>query len=140
MSSPNPGSRPTRARRVLRSLRRLWEPPTCADADSPIGRRATRRLHVCPRCSSDCVNPAWAEAVDDDTWAITLRCGACADTRDVVIGNAQAARFDRDLDRGWDAIARSLKALERERMTDWTEAFIGALREGLVDADDFVAS
>jgi hypothetical protein len=140
MSSPDPGSGPTRTRRVLRSLKRLWEPPICADVDSLIGRGATRGLHVCPRCGSDCVNPAWTLPVDDETWAITLRCGACADRRDAVISNAEAARFDRDLDRGWDAIARSLAALERERMTDWTEAFIGALRHGLVDADDFVAS
>jgi hypothetical protein len=96
-----------------------------------------RGLHFCPQCSADCVNPARTEPIDDDSWAVTLRCGACAHTRDVVIGNAEAARFDRDLDRGCAVIARSLEALERERMTDWADAFIGAVRRGLVDADDF---
>jgi hypothetical protein len=66
-----------------------------------------------------------------------LRCGGCDETRDVVIGNADAARFDRDLDRGMNVIARSLEALERERMTNWIDAFMGALDRGLVDADDF---
>jgi hypothetical protein len=133
MSPPDPEIGPRRARRVLRSLRRLWEPPNNSD----LGRRDGRGLHVCPGCGADCVTPAWVDPVDNDTWRIGVRCGGCADTRDVVICNAEAARFDRDLDRGMDVIARALEAFERERMTDWTDAFIGALRRGLVDADDF---
>jgi hypothetical protein len=34
-------------------------------------------------------------------------------------------------------IARSLETLERGRMTEWIDAFIGALHRGLLDADDF---
>jgi hypothetical protein len=133
MSPHDPGDGPRRARRVLRSLRRLWEPPTGSGPDT----RNARDLHVCPGCGRDYVNPAWTDPVDDDTWRIGLRCGGCADTRAVVIGNAEAARFDRELNRGMDVIARSLEALERERMTEWIDAFTGALDRGLVDADDF---
>lgn len=136
MSPPDPRLRSTRARRVLRSLRRLWEPPT----GSSLGAFDTRGLHVCPDCGADYVNPAWTDPVDDHTWRVGLRCGGCAATRDVVITNAEAARFDRDLDRGVAVIACSLEALERERMTEWTEAFVGALRRGLVDAEDFAPS
>jgi hypothetical protein len=93
--------------------------------------------HAAARTTS---TPTWADPVDDDTWRIGLRCGGCDDTRDVVIGNAEAARFDHDLDRGMDVIARSLEAFERERMTDWVDAFTGALQRGLVDADDFALS
>jgi hypothetical protein len=136
MSPHDPRTGPTRARRVLRSLRRLWEPAT--DADRSARRR--RSLHVCPRCAADSVNPAAAEPVDDETWQITLRCGGCADTRDVRINDAEAAGFDRDLDRGCAVIARALEAIERERMSGWAEAFIGALDRGLLDAEDFALS
>jgi hypothetical protein len=109
--------------------------PTYADAGG-----ATRGLHVCPGCRADYVNPASVEPLDEASWTVTLRCGGCDDTRDVVIGNAEAARYDRDLDRGCELIARSLQALERERIAAWADAFIGALRRGLVDADDFAGS
>jgi hypothetical protein len=77
------------------------------------------------------------DPADDEAWRVTLRCGGCADTRVVVISNAEAARFDHDLNRGCDVIARSLEAVERERMTEWSEALIGALHRDLVEAEDF---
>jgi non-ribosomal peptide synthetase component F len=80
-----------------------------APAISLIGRGATRRLHVCPRYGSECVNPAWTLPVDDDTWAITLRCGACADRRDAVISNAerQPASIETSAADGTPSLVRS---------------------------------
>ena len=57
--------------------------------------------------------------------------------RRTIITNEVAARYDLDLDLGWREIGRAVRRLERERMEEWAQAFIGALDRDLVDADDF---
>jgi hypothetical protein len=99
--------------------------------------RSAPGLHLCRECRADVVNPARAAPLDEERWEILLRCGACGATRQVVVTNAVAERYDRDLDRGWSVIVREVQRLDREQMTDWTERFTRALERDLIDADDF---
>ena len=71
----------------------------------------SRRLVDCEHCGRDFVSPvAWHE-LDDDRWWIRVRCGECGRSREVVIDNEQARRFDVDLDCGAREIERCISRL-----------------------------
>jgi hypothetical protein len=105
---------------------------------TPITRiRRRHALHNCAACGGDFANPAAWEQADPLTWVVSLRCGACGHERDVTVGKGAARRFNRALDRGYNAIERAAERLERELMAGWVEAFGAALQRDLIDAADF---
>jgi phosphoserine phosphatase len=63
-----------------------------------------------------------------------LRCGWCGTSREVVVADAAAQRYDADLDRGTREIAATLRRLEHERMAEEADAFATALRLDLLGA------
>ena len=106
----------------------LRRPPRAPDAD----------LTVCRACASDFVIPTeWAEQ-GDSKWWIRLRCGECGESREVVVPDAAAQRYDHDLNRGMDRIAIALHRLDLERMAEEAGSFATALELDLLDAEDFV--
>jgi hypothetical protein len=109
----------------MRWPRRRREPST-SDVD----------LTVCRSCASDTVIPTdWAER--GRSWWMRVRCGACGASREFVVADAAAQRYDADLDRGMGEIGVTLQRLERERMATDVETFSTALRLDLLDANDF---
>ncbi len=94
-------------------------------------------LEHCLACGRDFVNPVQWESVDDRSWWMLLRCGECETWREVTVSNAVAQRFDGELDRRLDVIARAWHKIDRRRMASEMEAIIGALHHGLLDAADF---
>lgn len=88
-------------------------------------------------CGEDFVNPVVWEAIDERSWWMLLRCGACDTWREVTVANHEATRFDAELNRRRDVLARALRHLDHQRMALEVEAMIGALRRGLIDAADF---
>jgi hypothetical protein len=95
------------------------------------------QLETCAMCSGDFVNPVDWEPVGETQWWMRLRCGACDTWREVTVPNTVAARFDLELDRRLDILARAADRLDRKRMAADVETMIEALRRGLVDAADF---
>ena len=95
------------------------------------------QLEHCAVCHEDFVNPVDWEPVGEDSWWMLLRCGACDTWREVTTTNAVAERFDVELDRRLDIVARALQRLDSHRMAADVETMIQALRRGLVDAADF---
>jgi hypothetical protein len=94
-------------------------------------------LEACPMCRADYVNPVDWEPVGDTHWWMLLRCGACDIWREVTVTNQVATRFDVELDRRLDVVARALEKLDHRRMVAEVETMIQMLRHGLVDAADF---
>lgn len=103
-------------------------------------RPRTDELIRCTCCGSDYVSPVDATEQGETDWWIRLRCGRCGETREVVVKQDVADRYDRALDRTSAAIAFNLRRLERERMAADVEAFVTALRLDLLDAADFGAA
>ena len=66
-----------------------------------------------------------------------LRCGVCGTTVPKILSNAEAQRYDCDLNRGWNQIRSALERIEREDMAEWTAAFTTALDRDLIDPGDF---
>jgi hypothetical protein len=103
-------------------------------------RAATDELMLCVLCGSDFVTPVdWSEH-DETRWWIRLRCGECGETREVVVPQDVAHRYDRELDRTSEPIASTLSRMERERMAADVDALATALRLDLIDAADFGAA
>ena len=98
------------------------------------------RLVVCPSCSADCVVPVDWNEHDEQNWWIRLRCGACGESREVVVPDATAKRYDVELGRGMDEIRAARHRLELEQMAAQADVFAKALQLDLLDAADFAAS
>jgi hypothetical protein len=94
-------------------------------------------LHVCPDCGRDYVIPVAWEAEDDEHWWIALRCGECGYRMEVVVGDAIAKRFDRELDNRMTPLQRTLRRLEQEHMRAEADALIAALQRDLINPSDF---
>ena len=95
------------------------------------------QLEHCAVCHADFVNPVDWEPVGADHWWMLLRCGACDTWRELTTSNEVAQRFDSELDRRMDIVARTVQRLDSHRMAADVETMIQALRRGLVDAADF---
>ena len=109
------------------------------DRMRPNRKRQDPEVHLvsCAMCGGDYVNPVDWEPVGDTQWWMLLRCGACDTWREVTVTNEIAARYDLELDRRMDIVARALERLDRSRMAAEVETMILALRHGLVDPADF---
>ena len=104
--------------RLLGFLRRLNGP--CWTVTAQPARRID-----CGRCGSEFVNPvAWHEQ-DKSSWWIRLRCGQCGIVQEVELSDDEAARFDRELNRGVADVAATVARIER----DGPEALVAALRD-----------
>jgi hypothetical protein len=94
-------------------------------------------LETCAMCGHDFVNPVDWEPVGETHWWMLLRCGACDTWREATVTNEVAARYDLELDRRMDILARALEKIDRRAMAIEVETMIQALRRGLIDAADF---
>jgi hypothetical protein len=97
------------------------------------------RLEHCAMCGRDFVSPVDWEPAGPDHWWLLLRCGECESWREVTVTNADARRYDAELDRRADILASSLARLDRERMIVQADAMAIALRLDFIDAADFAA-
>ena len=71
------------------------------------------------------------------SWSLASSSDAGDTWREVTVTNEVAARFDLELDRRLDIVARALEKLDHKRMIAEAETMIQMLRHGLVDAADF---
>ena len=101
------------------------------------GVRHAADLQHCRACEADLVYPVEWEPFGDAHWWILLRCGACAAQAEVLVANAVAQRFDRELDLAQDEIVRAADRLGLEIMSEQAERLAVALERDLIGADDF---
>jgi hypothetical protein len=94
-------------------------------------------LQVCPACRAPFVSPVTWSDLGDSHWLIALRCGECEHERGVVVGDDVAERYDLELGRATQTIARALAQEDRERLAREADVFAAALRRDLIDAADF---
>jgi hypothetical protein len=94
-------------------------------------------LHVCLDCDSRLVYPVEWEEAGSSNWSVLLHCPNCDIQRDGVFCQDTVERFDEELDRGADALARDYKRLTRANMAEEIERFIGALQADAIVPEDF---
>ena len=59
------------------------------------------------------MNPVRWHDIDESTWWIRLRSGACGTVREVEASNEEATRLEADLDRGLEEIAVAVAEFRR---------------------------
>jgi len=108
-----------------------------AHAHQPVNPRPDAGLELCPVCDRDFVQPVDWEPIGDERWWMFLRCAECGMSREVVVSNAQADRFERELHARASVLSNAVRKLEGERMSAEIDAFVTALDRDLIDAADF---
>jgi hypothetical protein len=96
-----------------------------------------RGLHVCPKCTSELVQPVdWDEA-GPAHWEMTLRCPACEWVEGGIFTQELVECLEEELDRGSQALADDLKRLTHANMEDEIDRFVSALQGDHVWPMDF---
>lgn len=108
-------------------------------AMSPSGVRASedRDPRVCRSCRRPFACPIEWEQDGDAHWWIALRCGACGHCHEVILANAETARFEESLAEDERLIEDAATRLDAERMALEVDDFVFALRHDLIAPDDF---
>jgi hypothetical protein len=98
-------------------------------------RRAT--LSHCSTCGTDFVHPVEWSPNDGGTWWMLLRCGACGMSREENVPDADAERYDRELDDAEHRMRTAAERLSKEQLEDQADSFVTALELDLIGAEDF---
>lgn len=107
-------------------------------AEQARGRAVNPSLHVCPDCGSALVQPtSWEQEADRSHWRVWRRCPECEWRGDSVHGEVEVDAFDEQLDHGARELSNELSSLEHANMSEMVDAFITALGNDLISADDF---
>jgi hypothetical protein len=98
-------------------------------------RRAT--LSDCRECGADFVHPVEWSPNDGGTWWMLLRCGACGSSREEIVPDEVAERYDRELDMAEHRMRLAAERLSRELLEEQADRFATALELDLIGAEDF---
>src|SRR5262245_34947349 len=85
-------------------------------------------LHICGSCGSELVYPVGWDESGATHWEVTLRCPNCEWIGTGVFEQDLVERFDEELDRGTEALARDLRRMMHANMEDEIERFVSALQ------------
>jgi uncharacterized Zn finger protein len=100
-------------------------------------RRRPATLAECTACGAAFVHPVEWSPQDGENWWMLLRCGACGTTREETVPDAEAERYDRELDLHEHRMRRAAERLSYERLEVQAESFATALKLDLIGAEDF---
>jgi hypothetical protein len=96
------------------------------------------KLHVCPECRSDLVQPvAWEQVASNNEWRLWRRCPECEWHGDDVHREAHIDEYDEQLDFGTRELAEELRSLQQTNMQEAADKFIAALQADLILPEDF---
>ena len=105
------------------------------------GRQTTQtptKLHVCPSCTSELVQPiGWERSEKPGWWLVERRCPECGWAGESNHPEPEIDDFDERLDMGAQELLAELDAFERANMEEAVEGFVKALHADLVLPEDF---
>jgi hypothetical protein len=108
-----------------------------------LGRDARGRplrgglLYRCDGCDGDRVQVVACGELYAGRVDCERRCPDCENVDDGAWPAAEFEVYEAHLRAGLDAVVQTVDALEAERMATFAEVFTRALREGLIEPDDF---
>jgi hypothetical protein len=95
------------------------------------------KLHLCPNCSSDLVQPVEWEPAGTGEWSVMLRCPECEVHQAGVFPQAELDAYEEELDRGDSLLRVAYLKLSAENMAVEVDAFAQAIHADLVLPEDF---
>jgi hypothetical protein len=96
-----------------------------------------QELHVCLDCESGLVYPVEWEEAGPENWSVLLHCPNCDVHREGVFSQETVERYDEQLDRSADALARDYTRLMRANMAEEIDRFAAALQADAILPEDF---
>ncbi len=106
--------------------------------DATTNRSAERSLHICPECGSGLVQPtSWEQESNRCRWRVWRRCPECEWLDEGVHDLVAVDAYDEHLGLGSNELANELRMLEQANMSAMADAFVIALWQELITADDF---
>jgi hypothetical protein len=102
-------------------------------------RRRRSPLRDCPLCGSEAVGTFEYDVIDGLRARVLQQCGACGVWRRTVSSLYAAARHERTLEADRKAIRNSAAQLACNGVESETNAFVAALHDDVVGADDLLA-
>lgn len=134
------GQRRTRRRNRHRTPERVGLGERMRSTGGPASEARTQPgedLHVCPRCTSELVQPGEWAPVDPQRWRVELSCPDCGWFGAGVFSQRTLDRYDEILDEGAAELVRQLHDLAEENMRADVELFSAALDSDLILPEDF---
>jgi hypothetical protein len=101
-----------------------------------LSARSDRRLAVCDCCGRDFVVVTAAEEFGHAGWRLTLRCGDCEMTSEVIASEVELDAYYDEFTEAMEWIEADVMLLAQERMADEVSCLVVALRLGLIGWDD----
>jgi hypothetical protein len=98
-------------------------------------RRAT--LSECTECGAGFVHPVEWSPNDGGTWWMLLRCGSCGASREAIVPDEEAERYDRELDLAEHRMRSAADRLSRELLEAEADSLATALELDLIGVEDF---
>ena len=96
------------------------------------------KLHVCPDCSSELVQPvAWEQVARNNEWRLWRRCPECEWHGDDVHRESHIDDYDEQLDFGTRELAEELRSLQQSNMEESVDRFVAALYADQILPEDF---
>ena len=96
------------------------------------------KLHVCPDCSSELVQPvAWEQVASSTEWRLWRRCPECEWHGDDVHRESHIDDYDEQLDFGTRELAEELRSLQQSNMEESVDRFVAALYADQILPEDF---
>jgi transcription elongation factor Elf1 len=131
------GQRHTRRRNTHRTPERVGLGERAQTAASEARAQPEKDLHVCPRCSSELVQPGEWAPVDAQRWRVELSCPDCGWFGADVFSQRTLDRYDEILDEGAAVLVSQLHELAEENMRADVDLFCAALGSDLILPEDF---
>jgi predicted RNA-binding Zn-ribbon protein involved in translation (DUF1610 family) len=125
---PNPES----SRRIILPSGRALEA-----LKSDLQRSANRRLHICPECGSELVQPLEWHETQSGLWGLTLECPNCSWVTAGLFSQRQVDEFEDELEDGLAGMLEDLTRLTQANMAEEVDRFATALRVDLILPEDF---
>jgi hypothetical protein len=96
-----------------------------------------QELHLCGDCDSRFVHPRAIERRGENGWKLDLHCPECGWTETGVFPENVIEEFEKELERGYAELERSLAHLARDNMADYVDRFASALTADAIHPMDF---
>lgn len=102
-----------------------------------VEKSSSGRLHICPECESNLVQPVeWSEP-SRGFWELVLHCPNCDWSTEGVFAQEQVDEFEERLDEGLAEMLGDLRRLTQANMAEEIERFAAALQTDLLLPEDF---
>lgn len=96
-----------------------------------------RRLHLCPDCDSNLVQPRDWHPAGESRWVLTLECPNCGWLETDTYSSTEVELLEEQIEDGVTEMLAALRRLSAANLTNEVNRFVEALDRNLILPEDF---